>query len=132
MDNATADAIEPYSSPAEVAFDYSRIEKFVGASSEWHDGHDEVSESDIRHWCEALRNTNPIYTDEEAAKQSKHGGIIAPPEMIQTWSLDDMEWALKRFVHNDPPFKEDPHNQLYTIIDAMGYDGVVATAQTQE
>ena len=52
--------------------------------------------------------------------------------MIQTWSLDDMEWALKRFVHNDPPFKEDPHNQLYTIIDAMGYDGVVATAQTQE
>jgi acyl dehydratase len=132
MDKATADAIQPYSSPAEVAFDYSRIEKFVGASSEWHDGHDEVSESDIRHWCEALRNANPIYTDEEAAKKSKYGGIIAPPEMIQTWSLDDMEWALRRFVHNDPPFKEDPHNQLYAIIDAMGYDGVVATAQTQE
>ncbi|MFN8627663.1 MAG: MaoC family dehydratase [Candidatus Binatia bacterium] len=132
MDKATADAIRPYASPAEVAFDYSRIEKFVGASSEWHDGHDEVSESDIRHWCEALHNANPIYTDEAAAKKSKYGGIIAPPEMIQTWSLDDMEWALKRFVHNDPPFKEDPHNQLYTIIDSMGYDGVVATAQTQE
>lgn len=132
MDKETADTIRPYSSPAEVSFDYSRIEKFVGASSEWHDGHDEVSESDIRHWCEAFRSTNPVYTDEEAAKKSKYGGIIAPPEMVQTWSLDDREWALNRFVHNDAPFKEDPHNQLYAIIDEMGYHGVVATAQTQE
>jgi acyl dehydratase len=132
MENLTADTIRSYQSPAEVFFDYSRIEKFIGASSEWHDGHDEVSESDIRHWCEMFQYTSPYYTDEEAAKKSKYGGIIAPPEMVQTWSLDDMEWALRRFVHNDPPFKEDPHNQIFGIIDSMGYHGVMATGQSQE
>src|ERR1035437_10665321 len=104
MDKKSVDTILPYPSPAEVAFDYSRVEKFAGASSEWPDGHDEVAESDIRHWCESFRCTNPVYTDEAAAKKSKYGGIIAPPEMAQTWSLDDMEWALNRFVRNDAPF----------------------------
>lgn len=133
MENpAISGEVRPFSSPAEVAFDYSRIEKFVGASSEWHEGHDEVSESDIRHWCEVTQNSNPIYTDEEYAKKSKYGGIIAPPEMVQTFSLDPMKEALDRFVHNDPPFKEDPHNQLFGIVDSMGYHGVVATRQSQE
>ncbi len=132
MDDTNTGEIRPFSSPAEVAFDYSRIAHLVGASSEWHEGHDEVSESDIRHWCEVMRDDNPLYTDETYAKQSKYGGIIAPPQMVQTWSLDPMQEALNRFVRNDPPFKEDPHNQLFGIIDEMGYHGVVATAQTQE
>jgi acyl dehydratase len=79
-----------------------------------------------------MREANPLYTDEEYAKQSKHGGIIAPPTMVQTWSLDPMKEALARFVDGNPPFAEDPHNQLFGIIDEMGYDGVVATEQTQE
>ena len=124
--------VQPFSSPAEVAFDYSRIERFVGASSEWHDGHDEVSESDIRHWCEVMQDANPLYTDEKYAKKSKYKGLIAPPVMVQTWSLDPRKEALERFVDNNPPFKEDPHNQLFGIIDDMGYHGVVATAQSQE
>lgn len=132
MDRASTDEILPFSSPAEVAFDYARIEKFIGAASEWHEGHDEVSESDIRHWCEVMEETNPLYTDEEYAKQTKHGGIIAPPVMVQTWSLDPMKEALERFVDGNPPFKEDPHNQLFGVIDEMGYHGVVATQQTQE
>ena len=129
MDDA---AIQPFSSPADAAFDYARIARFVGASSEWHEGHDEVSESDIRHWCEVMRDPNPLYTDEAYAKQSRYGGIVAPPVMVQTWSLDPMREALQRFVHNDPPFAGDPHNQLFRAIDAMGYHGVVATAQSQQ
>ncbi|MFN8543405.1 MAG: MaoC family dehydratase N-terminal domain-containing protein [Candidatus Binatia bacterium] len=132
MHDANPAATQPFSAPAEVAFDYARIAPFVGASSEWHDGHDEVSESDIRHWCEVMQDPNPLYTDEAYATQSRYGGLIAPPVMVQTWSLDPMKAALDRFVRNDPPFKEDPHNQLFGAIDAMGYHGVVATAQSQE
>ncbi len=132
MAKINPDEIRSYFVPAEEAFDYSRVEPLIGIGSEFHEGHDEVSESDIRHWCEVMQDANPLYTDEEYAKRSKYGGIIAPPQMVQTWSLDPLADALQRFVHENPPFPEDPHNQIFGIIDEMGYHGVVATAQTQE
>jgi len=132
MSKTSAQEILPWSAPHEEPFDYSRIEHLIGKSSPFRDGHDEVSKSDIRHWCEATRDGNPLYTDEEYAKKSRHGGIIAPPTMVQTWSLSPLWAALEQFVDENPPFPEDPHNQLFGAIDAMGYNGVVATEQTQE
>ena len=130
----STDEIRSFSDPVpeDDVFNYSRIENLIGKSSELHEGHDEVTHSDIRHWCEVMRDTNPLYTDEEYAEKSKHGGIIAPPTMAQVWSLDPMKEALERFVDGNAPFAEDPHNQLFGIIDEEGYDGVVATSQTQE
>jgi acyl dehydratase len=132
MDKVNPHEIRSYSDPAEQAFDYSRVEPLIGIGSAFHEGHDEVSESDIRHWCEVMQDANPLYTDEEYARQGTYGTIIAPPTMVQTWSLDPMKEALERFVDGKPPFAEDPHNQIFGIIDEMGYHGVVATAQTQE
>ncbi len=128
------DEIRSFSDPApeQDVFNYDRVKDLVGKSSAFHEGHDEVSLSDIRHWCEVMRDDNPLYTDEEYARKSRNGGIVAPPAMVQTWSLDPMKEALERFVDGNPPFKEDPHNQLFGIIDDEGYDGVVATSQTQE
>ncbi len=125
------DRIKPFSGPPEETLDYSKLEGFIGKSSPFHEPHDEVTRSDIRHWCEVMQDPNPMYTDEEYAKKSKYGGIIAPPAMVQTWSLDDMHDALQRFVHGNQPFKEDPHNQLFDVLDSEGYNGVVATAQEQ-
>lgn len=125
------DRIKPFSGPPEETLDYSKVEPFIGKSSPFHNPHDEVTKSDIRHWCEVMQDPNPLYCDEEFAKESKYGGIIAPPAMVQTWSLDDMHDALQRFVHANQPFKEDPHNQLFDLLDSEGYNGVVATAQEQ-
>ena len=41
----------------------------------------------IRHWCEAMGDTNPVYIDAEAAAASVHGGIVAPPTMLQAWVM---------------------------------------------
>ena len=125
------DRIKPFQGPPEATLDYSKVEPFVGKASPFHDPHDEVTLSDIRHWCEVMQDSNPLYSDEDFAKGSRYGGIIAPPAMVQTWSLDDMHDALQRFVHANQPFKEDPHNQLFDLLDAEGYNGVVATAQEQ-
>ncbi len=38
-----------------------------------------VTREMIREFCEALGETNPLYTDEEAAKRGPYGGLIAPP-----------------------------------------------------
>lgn len=33
----------------------------------------------IRHFCDGIGDTNPLYTDEEYAKKSKYGSLVAPP-----------------------------------------------------
>ncbi|HEY7269385.1 MAG TPA: MaoC family dehydratase N-terminal domain-containing protein, partial [Dehalococcoidia bacterium] len=42
-------------------------------------GRTEVTKEDILAYCEAIAETNPLYTDEEAAKAGPHHGLIAPP-----------------------------------------------------
>ena len=48
---------------------------------------DAVNEAMIRHWCEAMGDRNPAYLDAEAARRTVHGGIVAPPVMLQAWIL---------------------------------------------
>ena len=38
----------------------------------------EIETEPIRRWAEAIGNPNPLYHDEEYAKKSSYGGIIAP------------------------------------------------------
>lgn len=45
----------------------------------------EVEKGHIRKFAEAIGDPNPLYRDEEYARKSRHGGIIAPP----TFLLDD-------------------------------------------
>jgi hypothetical protein len=41
----------------------------------------------IRHWAAAFEDANPVYTDAEAAARSRHGSVVAPPLMVQTWTM---------------------------------------------
>jgi MaoC dehydratase-like protein len=41
----------------------------------------------IRHWVDAIGDDNPIYIDEAAAQAAGHPGIVAPPAMIQVWTM---------------------------------------------
>jgi hypothetical protein len=41
----------------------------------------------IRHWVAAFEDENPVYVDADAAAASRFGEIVAPPMMLQTWTL---------------------------------------------
>jgi len=41
----------------------------------------------IRHWAAAFEDRNPVYTDAEFAAGTRFGGIVAPPLMVQTWTM---------------------------------------------
>ncbi|HXT38058.1 MAG TPA: MaoC family dehydratase N-terminal domain-containing protein [Chloroflexota bacterium] len=45
----------------------------------------------VRRFAEAIGDPNPFYVDEEAAKRSHHGGLIAPPTFAITLDYGRIE-----------------------------------------
>ncbi len=81
-------------------------------------GRDPVNQPTINNWVEALGDRNPIYTDEAAARDAGHPGIVAPPAMIQVWTMFGLA--------GERP-TDDPIGPLMKLFDEAGYIGVVAT-----
>ncbi|WP_343708974.1 bifunctional MaoC family dehydratase N-terminal/OB-fold nucleic acid binding domain-containing protein [Mycobacterium sp.] len=81
-------------------------------------GRDPVNQPTINNWVEALGDTNPIYRDEAAARAAGHPGIVAPPAMIQVWTMFGLG--------GDRP-ADDPMGPIMKLFDSEGYIGVVAT-----
>ena len=48
---------------------------------------DPVNQPMIRHWAAAFEDHNAAYVDAEFAARSRFGGIVAPPLMLQTWTM---------------------------------------------
>ncbi|MFM7144399.1 MAG: MaoC family dehydratase N-terminal domain-containing protein, partial [Alphaproteobacteria bacterium] len=48
---------------------------------------DPVNMPMIRHWAAALEDHDPVYVDPEFAARTRFGGIVAPPLMLQTWTM---------------------------------------------
>lgn len=86
---------------------------------------DPVNEPMIRHWCQALLDANPVYTDPEFAATTRHGGIIAPPTMLQSWTHHD-----RRFPST--PSGDEAEEQMVELLAAHGYESVVASNCEQE
>jgi uncharacterized OB-fold protein/acyl dehydratase len=85
---------------------------------------DPVNQPMIRHWCDALGDRNLVYTDPEFAAGSVHGGIVAPPTMLQAWTMRGLQPL------EDAP--AGPFARLFELLDEAGFTSVVATNCTQE
>lgn len=80
----------------------------------------------IRHWCDAIGDENPVYTDPEAGTRSLHGGIVAPPTMLQAWGMRGLE---RRPTAAVAEAQGGWPNQL---LNEAGYTSVVATDCEQD
>jgi 3-oxo-4,17-pregnadiene-20-carboxyl-CoA hydratase alpha subunit len=80
----------------------------------------------IRHWAEAMGDTNPVYTDAGAAAASVHGGLVAPPAMAQVWTMRGLRPAPE--AGGGP----DPLSLMSAVLDDAGFTSVVATNSEQE
>jgi uncharacterized OB-fold protein/acyl dehydratase len=72
----------------------------------------------VDHWLDAIGDRNPIYVDDAAAKAAGHPGVVAPPAMIQVWTMAGLGG-----VRAD----DDPLGKILGLFDEAGYIGVVAT-----
>jgi uncharacterized OB-fold protein/acyl dehydratase len=87
-------------------------------------GPDPVNQAMIRHWVEAIGDENPVYVDEDAAKRSAHGGVIAPPVSLQAWVM--------RGFRPPAPDGSGVQAEISTLLDQAGFTSVVATNCEQE
>jgi len=82
-----------------------------------------VNTAMIRHWVEAVGDDNPVYLDPEAAAASVHGGIIAPPTMLQAWTMQGLR---------PKGGSRSVQDELMRLLDSAGFTSVVATNCEQE
>jgi 3-oxo-4,17-pregnadiene-20-carboxyl-CoA hydratase alpha subunit len=109
---------------AEKAAFYEKLLAYEGVSTGEQVGHDEVNLPMIRHWVDAMGDKNPIYTDADAAKETVHGEIIAPPVMLQAWVM--------RGLNPRPTTGGSKQDELMNLLDGAGFSSVVATNCEQE
>ncbi len=102
---------------------YNKLQAMVGEEAGPFDSPDGVNSAMIRHWCEAMQDGNPLYKDEEYASKGKHGGIVAPPQMVQAFCMPPL-WPKREM--------SDPQARAVQMMDEAGYYGVVATTTSQE
>ncbi len=105
---------------------YDRLQEFVGTPNapEWA-ARDDINQAMIRHWCDAMGDTNPVYTDPDLAAESIHGGVVAPPTMLQAWTMPGLG-------PRPEPGDDIPNPGPYEVIVDAGYPSVVATNCEQE
>ena len=98
----------------------TRLRAAVGTTSGGSTARDPVNQPMIRHWCDAMEDHNPLYTDPETAAGSLHGEIVAPPAMLNAWGMAGLGGARRAAPANaqDSPL---------AALDEAGFTSVVAT-----
>lgn len=84
----------------------------------------------IRHWVAAFDDHNPVYLDEDAAAASRHGRIVAPPVMLQTWALPTP--VLEGIAERGGAPTETEGESALSIFDEAGFTGILATGSEFE
>jgi acyl dehydratase len=89
-----------------------------------------VNEPMIHHWCDAIGDRNPSYLERDFAAKSTFGSIVAPPAMLQAWTMrglrpDSAEETAAKQAAGD-------RRSVLQVLDEAGYTSVVATNCEQE
>lgn len=98
------------------------LQSYVGRNGGPQMARDAVNAAMIRHYCVALGDSNPAYSDANVAGRTIHGDVIAPPAMLQVWTMPD-------------PFAQpgtDAVSDLHALLDRHGFTGIVATNSEQD
>jgi uncharacterized OB-fold protein/acyl dehydratase len=104
------------------------LRQHVGTRGNPQPARDAVNAPMIRHWCDAMEDGNPVYTDPDYAAKSSHGGLVAPPTMLNAWTMVGL------IPRESAPGAggRDPQGAVLAQLDAAGYSSVVATNSDHE
>ncbi len=81
-----------------------------------------VSEVQIWQWCSAMGDRNPLYLDREYHSRNGLEGPIAPPVMMQMWSMRDVNMQYAPGSTADAPY------QVFDTLTDHGFPANVAVS----
>ncbi|MEM7410526.1 MAG: bifunctional MaoC family dehydratase N-terminal/OB-fold nucleic acid binding domain-containing protein [Myxococcota bacterium] len=102
-----------------------QLAPWLGREGPAEQARDAVNTPMVRHWCDAVGDDNPVYLDADFAAKSVHGECVAPPTMLQAWTMRGLR----------PPAREggvEPAGEVLRLLDEAGYTSVVATNCRQD
>jgi uncharacterized OB-fold protein/acyl dehydratase len=89
-------------------------------------GRDAVNEAMIRQWCDAMGERHPAYLNVETAKETIHGEVVAPPTMLQAWTVPGWE------MHEGYDEPKNEQQRLIRLLSENGYSGILGTNTEEE
>lgn len=114
---------------------YAELAPYLGRLGPWRWSRTEINRAEIWNFCEAVEDANPLYWDEDAARSSRVGRLIAPPQMLLTL-MTPRPWApgyvLEREQADLAAQGEDPEDAVRSILAAHGYGTATAVSRTEE
>jgi uncharacterized OB-fold protein/acyl dehydratase len=122
--------------PAEQATFQERLAAFEGRpAGPPSTAPDAVNLAMIRHWVEAMGDENPVYLDDDAARQAGYSSAVAPATMLQAWVMR----GYRATVETERARAEgtlgsggSAQDELFALLDEAGFTSVVATNCEQE
>ena len=96
-----------------------------------------VNEAMIGMWADALLDDNPVYMDAAAARATGRPGVIAPPTMIQAWTMPELS-RMARGAKDVPGFapylrpesvaqRAEEFAKIYGVLAERGFTNSLAT-----
>lgn len=83
-----------------------KFRPFVGRSSQ--PVKNEVEKGAIRKFADAIGDDNPLYRDEEFARQTRYGRIVAPPTFSRSFdygAIPEFKLPLAGLIHGSQEFE---------------------------
>jgi len=60
---------------------------WLGKASPKFPGAYPISGVQIMYWCDMVEDANPLYIEDDYARSCRHGGVVAPPMGLISWSM---------------------------------------------
>jgi len=89
-----------------------------------------VNEAMIHHWCDATGDRNPVYLDADASKSTGRSDLIAPPAMLQAWTMRGLRPPTDAEIAHEKAAGDT--KSVLQLLDEAGFTSVVATNCEQE
>jgi uncharacterized OB-fold protein/acyl dehydratase len=99
----------------------AELREYVGRTGTPQLARHPVTGTAIADFCDAVGDDNPCYRDEEYAAKSRHGGIVAPPAMLDVWDRPGLPAQTPEGRATD-----EPRSPVLRLLETHGFVGVVA------
>lgn len=114
---------------------HARLSPWIGVTGPRRMSARTIEKSAIWNFLEAVEDGNPVYWDEAAAKSSRFGRLIAPPQAIFALTMPAFwlpDWMTQRQAANEAAAPPCPLRAARAILAEHGFAAVMVVNREEE